>query len=298
MPDTPNNLLRSVIDMLVEALDASSPEPGSRSVELQATCLSALASLTEGPAALLQPEKETNRLRLTLASESLPCPAETFEIDWQTGDQNALDLAIQKALPDQDYWLSTSPEGVWIAFPSAELKRKETQDLAQLEPLLPTILRLASALERIHNEQLVDGPTGLFNRQYMDTRLRAELARASRHGHPLSILLVRVRGTEGRLESKSVEQVAKLFGTNPKADTFSFRRSDVCARAGWERFMAVLPETPKWGALTKAERLRRAVLNQGFARAAIGVAAFPEDASDITSLLASAESALKLDQEE
>ncbi len=197
MTDTPSDPLRSVMDMLVEALDASSPEPDSWSDELRAACLSALTTL-----------------------------------------------------------------------------------------------------ERIHNDQLVDGPTGLFNRQYMEARLRAELARASRHGHPLSILVVRVRGTEGRLDSKSVEQIAKLFGTDPTADTFSFRRSDVCARAGWERFMAVLPETPKWGALTKAERLRRAVLNQGFARAAIGVAAFPEDASDITSLLASAESALKLDQEE
>lgn len=193
MTDTPTDLLRSVMDMLAEALDTSSSE----SAELRATCLSAL-----------------------------------------------------------------------------------------------------TALERIHNDQLVDGPTGLFNRQYMEARLRAEVARASRHGHPLSILLVRVRGPEGRLDSKSVEQVAKLFGTDPAADTFSFRRSDVCARAGWERFMALLPETPKWGALTKAERLRRAVLNQGFAQAAIGVAAFPEDASDITSLLASAESALKLDQEE
>jgi diguanylate cyclase (GGDEF)-like protein len=82
----------------------------------------------------------------------------------------------------------------------------------------------------------------------------------------------------------------------------SLRKSDTVARYGGEEFVLILPETEREGALHLAENIRRNVFDhpfpgretQPFGRITIslGVATFPEDGTDGSSLIERADKAL------
>jgi diguanylate cyclase (GGDEF)-like protein len=82
------------------------------------------------------------------------------------------------------------------------------------------------------------------------------------------------------------------------------RDVDSVARYGGEEFAIIAPETPKKGALELGERLRRRVEEAVFQKCdcmpdgkftiSVGVAAFPEDASEKAALIEKADQALYL----
>ena len=79
------------------------------------------------------------------------------------------------------------------------------------------------------------------------------------------------------------------------------RSFDILAKYGGDEFTIILPQTPKEGAVTVAERVRSAVARHAFALSApggitvsLGVAAFPEDGNDSVTMLQAADRALYL----
>jgi len=80
------------------------------------------------------------------------------------------------------------------------------------------------------------------------------------------------------------------------------RKSDIVARYGGEEFVIILPETPKAGARIIAERLCHVIAETTFEgretqpfgkiTVSIGVATFPEDAADGSSLVKRADEQL------
>ncbi|HVO31855.1 MAG TPA: GGDEF domain-containing protein, partial [bacterium] len=80
------------------------------------------------------------------------------------------------------------------------------------------------------------------------------------------------------------------------------RASDIAARYGGEEFVIILPETPKAGALIRAERIReelertdfagRATQPNGKVTVSIGVSAYPADAMTKADLIKAADEAL------
>jgi diguanylate cyclase (GGDEF)-like protein len=84
---------------------------------------------------------------------------------------------------------------------------------------------------------------------------------------------------------------------------FAFRISDISVRYRGGEFFVILPETPKRGAKTKAERLRMYVANneydggenlpRGKVTLSVGLATYPDDAMDAVSLLKQADKALR-----
>ncbi|MGC2854672.1 GGDEF domain-containing protein [Novispirillum sp. DQ9] len=104
-----------------------------------------------------------------------------------------------------------------------------------------------------------DPLTGAFNRRaFVDAALR-EQARASRHGHPLSVLLLdldrfkAVNDTHGHGAGDGVlVHFVQLMNQ-------MLRASDVLGRTGGEEFAVLLPHTDRANALAIAERLRGAV---------------------------------------
>lgn len=168
---------------------------------------------------------------------------------------------------------------------------------------------------RLHKALLdlsaIDGLTGLYNHRFFQDRLAAELARATRHGHPVSLLFCdlddfkRYNDENGHAAGDLVLQEfgRLLSNTGRRADLgIAFRESDVVARYGGEEFVIVLPETSAAGAMVKAERLRQAVArlavggkSDGMTLAltvSIGVAEFPRDASDKNELIDAADRAM------
>jgi diguanylate cyclase (GGDEF)-like protein len=111
---------------------------------------------------------------------------------------------------------------------------------------------------------VTDGLTKLFNRRYFEEQLTAELARARRHGHTTSLILLDVdhfkkfNDTHGHLLGDQVLQgVSRVLQK-------STRETDLVARYGGEEFCIILPETPPIAALEVAERIRRNVKNHPF----------------------------------
>ncbi len=79
--------------------------------------------------------------------------------------------------------------------------------------------------------------------------LDRELARARRHGHPLTVVAVEVPRPEDCAEEDTwIARVGATLRT-------SVRGADTFVRTGVDRWLAILPETPHEGALRLVERL-------------------------------------------
>jgi two-component system cell cycle response regulator len=112
------------------------------------------------------------------------------------------------------------------------------------------------ALRRVYEAAMMDGLTGLFNRKHTDERLAAELAYATRHSSPLSIVLAdvdffkRVNDTHGHPAGDAVlRAVSRVMAEQLRAE-------DVLGRYGGEEFLVVTRGTAKEEAILMAERLR------------------------------------------
>ncbi len=110
--------------------------------------------------------------------------------------------------------------------------------------------------EAIHNMAIQDGMTGIHNKRYFTEFLDREIAVASRHGHPLTLVMFdvdhfkQVNDAHGHLAGDAV--LKDLAGRiKPR-----IRREDLFARYGGEEFACVLPSTALPGGIVFAEHLR------------------------------------------
>jgi diguanylate cyclase (GGDEF)-like protein len=104
-----------------------------------------------------------------------------------------------------------------------------------------------------------DPLTGLMNRRAFEEMFDIELARARRHGRPLSVLVGDVDSFQklnDELGSEAGDAVLALIARDLGKWK---RRSDLAARTGGGEFALLLPETDERGGFLVAERLRRAV---------------------------------------
>ena len=159
------------------------------------------------------------------------------------------------------------------------------------------------ALHELVSEQAVtDELTGLANNRAFRSRMENEIARATRFGHPLSLLILdiddfkRVNDVHGHLQGDEVlRAVAEIL----EAES---RGIDEPARYGGEEFVVALPETDHKGAVELAERIRTRIASEPVplldsdgevgVTASIGVATIPDDAGGVRELIAVADAAL------
>ena len=110
--------------------------------------------------------------------------------------------------------------------------------------------------EAIHNMAIQDGMTGIHNKRYFMEFLEREIAVASRHGHPLTLVMFdvdhfkKVNDTHGHLAG---DAVLKDLCSRIKP---RIRREDLFARYGGEEFACVLPSTALPGGIVFADQLR------------------------------------------
>ncbi|MGV3490371.1 MAG: sensor domain-containing diguanylate cyclase [Devosia sp.] len=117
--------------------------------------------------------------------------------------------------------------------------------------------KLELQLERM---ALLDGLTGLANRRAFDTALAREVARASRSGTPLALLMIdadrfkRFNDDNGHLAGDTcLKTVAEVVGAAAR------RPSDLAARYGGEEMALLLPDTDLAAAAILAVELTRQV---------------------------------------
>jgi diguanylate cyclase (GGDEF)-like protein len=147
-----------------------------------------------------------------------------------------------------------------------ELVRKETELSRMNEELLKEInIRKETESALRESEKALrllattDSLTGLHNRRHFNKLAEAEICRALRYKHPLTVMMFdidffkRVNDTYGHT---SGDMVLKLVAKTTKE---MLRATDIPARYGGEEFIVLLPETTAAGAATVAERLRRRI---------------------------------------
>ncbi len=122
--------------------------------------------------------------------------------------------------------------------------------------VLQRTLELLMANTKLEQLATTDPLTGIANRRKMTDTIGAELERAARFGHPLSVLMVdidyfkRINDTFGHeVGDRAIVAMANLL-------TASLRTIDTAARFGGEEFVVLMPETDEDVAAIAAERLR------------------------------------------
>lgn len=116
------------------------------------------------------------------------------------------------------------------------------------------------SLQRSLREQTIRDPlTGLFNRRYMEETMMLEIARASRSGAPLSLVMCdvdhfkRFNDDHGHDAGDAVLQAVAAEMKN------RFRDGDVVCRFGGEEFTVIAPGTSSEALLARVEAVREAI---------------------------------------
>ena len=155
--------------------------------------------------------------------------------------------------------------------------------------------------QSLHSRAVRDSLTGLYNRRHMEESLAHQMARVSRTGASLAVLLVDVdhfktfNDTFGHAAGDEVlQQIAKLMQT-------VFREQDIVCRYGGEEFLIILPDATLEVARARAEYLRESVRDlqihiDGRALAGVsisgGIAVAPPHGSTPEAIIAAADRAL------
>jgi diguanylate cyclase (GGDEF)-like protein len=272
----------------------------------------------DATAGVVRGEKTSNTARrLVDRLEIVVGNAETARLD-AIDDRHAVASLLRDYFADdhlQVYPLLHGHEalGLIVVLSAAGIPRS-THDASLLRQFAEWLALLFSE-SRMYKSLLelsaVDGLTGLFNHRFFQDRLSAEIARAQRHSHPVSLLfcdLDNFKSYNDRYGHAAgdllLSEVGHLLRSGPhRAEALiAFRDSDVAARYGGEEFVVILPETNAAGALVKADRLREAVQRVATRIAdgnngepvtiSIGVAELPRDGSNKNELIDAADRAM------
>lgn len=158
--------------------------------------------------------------------------------------------------------------------------------------------------EELKKLTITDPLTGLLNRRYLLERLKDELARSVRHGHPMGLLMLDLDGFKVCNDTHGHPFGDKILKDIAETLLKTVRSIDIMARYGGDEFVAILPETRESVALDIAERLRmcvlrgathtleKAVLEPCALTASIGIACYPEHGNTAELLLGNVDKAL------
>lgn len=155
--------------------------------------------------------------------------------------------------------------------------------------------------EKLRNQSIRDPLTGLFNRRYLEEALELDLARAARNGHPLSLIMGDVdhfKQFNDRFGHDAGDLVLKRTAEVMRGH---IRKGDLACRYGGEEFLILLHSAGLVETRARAEEIREAIRSMevsfrgqalGPVTISLGVAAYPQHATDGGSLITAADAAM------
>jgi diguanylate cyclase (GGDEF)-like protein len=159
----------------------------------------------------------------------------------------------------------------------------------------------AAKLIRSHLQRaLEDGLTGLYNRRAFNDQFARQIAQEDRRQGRLAVLLFDLDHFKKLNDTYGHPAGDAALRSAARTIRREARRGDVAARYGGEEFVVILPGTDEAGARELAERMRRGIEQAPLVfegatirfTASFGLAVWPADGGEETTLLAAADRAL------
>lgn len=175
------------------------------------------------------------------------------------------------------------------------IERRLLEILAQFSSHAALEMRNAWLLQKVQEMAQTDELTGLGNRRAFQTALHQEVARATREGTELTLVMLDLdhfkllNDVYGHLIG---DEVLRQAGAALRSHC---REGDTAARFGGEEFAVLLPSCSTKESFTAAARLREVIAALDFevpVTASAGIATFPTHAHDPMTLLRAADDAL------
>jgi diguanylate cyclase (GGDEF)-like protein len=238
------------------------------------------------------------------------CGLRSGRMRWRKPGQSEVHCTHFSGTPPENYLcLPLAAHGetlgvVYVECPSTGVAAMVDANLGALQQLVELAsigiagLNLRSKLE---HQSIRDSLTDLFNRHFMEIALDRELRRATRHQHPLALLMLDIDHFKQFNDTYGHEAGDVVLREVAETMREAVRSEDIVCRYGGEEFVIILPEVSTEDALARAESIRQLVSDirlqyRGEAlrdvTISIGVAMCPYNADSLEQLLRIADRSL------
>ncbi len=161
---------------------------------------------------------------------------------------------------------------------------------------LVLLLLIQHQHSRLRRLAATDALTGLINHRGFHERLAGELDRAQENGRPLALVAIDLDNFKPINDTHGHPYGDRILKAVGDALAETVRSTDTAARVGGEEFALILPGADAGTSFAVAERAREKIAGipvEGFELScSAGIAAFPKDAEDPSTLCQLADSAL------
>lgn len=221
----------------------------------------------------------------------------------EIGDETVKEILsdrITRSIISIPIYVMDEPFGIFAVFSSREELAKSEEDfLTMYARQIELAITIADLFEKVKEQAVTDGLTGLYNRRYFEEYLKKEVIRSKRINQPFSIIgldldfLKKINDTYGHsVGDIAIKTIAEVIKSNA-------RSIDTAARMGGEEFNIILPGVGSDGAMIAAERIRKTIENTpieqiGHITASIGVATFLEHSDNIEDIMELTDQAMYL----
>ena len=175
----------------------------------------------------------------------------------------SVDLGLLKHSPKEIIALSLKAkagiqgiQGIMVLGTLEHYSEQEITLLNYATNLISILLENAQANEKMKKISVLDALTGLYNRYYLDKRLKEEISESERNNTPLSILMIDIdlfKNINDSLGHIVGDEGLKSTATEIKR---CLREQDVIFRYGGEEFLVLLPHSLGDKALNTANKIR------------------------------------------
>ncbi len=223
---------------------------------------------------------------------------------------NSLDLkqlGIPNQIPFEFSFLKIIPlvheefkGSLFMIFDNKSLNKLDSEMIFDIGDRLASAVSNAQTFIDKDKQATTDPMTGLYNRRHFNERLAAEINRFQRSGRNFAFIIVDLDYLK-----KINDNLGHQFGDAAIIHISNVIRQcirdevDVVGRFGGEEFTILLPETDYQGGLTVAQRICEAIREVpvegiGIVTASLGLAIFPNDATNADAIFEAADKALYL----